>query len=41
MLESKNSLGENEPLKSNSFKIESKLEHNLSIETNLNLINNK
>ena len=40
-MESKNSLRENEPLKLNSFKIESKLEHNSSIQTNSNLINNE
>ena len=41
MLESKNSLREDEPLKLNSFKIESKLEYNSSIQTNSNLINNE
>lgn len=41
MLESKNSLREYEPLKSNSSNIESKTEQNSSIQSNSNLIKNE
>ena len=41
MLESKNYLKEDEPLKLNSFNIDSRQEYNSSIQTNFNLINNE